>query len=262
MTANTANTAKSGRPGILPRFYVATWMALAGVSLSYLTLLAARPDIAASVRLVPPAGSAIASSSETSTDVRSLQQTVSALEGEIQALRTALGTREEREQVLAARLAAIEAGRSTLLQPTPVATTSERANPRATAGEELSGRTVSGRIEEGEATKVAAAPAAAQPGAVAFGAPQVTPSRPTGIVIASGPSVDSLRLSWMLLSDRHKAVLKDLEPRFVATRGGTNPAYRLVAGPVSDERAAQRLCGQLRARRVTCGIGAYTGEPL
>lgn len=255
----TANQFCSSRTGLLPRAYVATWALLGGLAVSYLGLLAAKPDVVAGVTLLSPreipaqmtAGSPAAPAP--SSDVQALKETVAALEGELQALRGTLAQREAGEQALAARLAAVEASRSAETTPAsarPATGTDSRAD--------LDGRTVTGSIVE--PTAPAKAPAAQQQ--VAFGTPHVKPARPTGILIATGPSVDALRLSWMLLSDRHKAVLKGLEPRFVAAPNGGTPAFRLIAGPVSNERAASRLCSQLRARRVICGVATFAGEAL
>jgi hypothetical protein len=81
----------------------------------------------------------------------------------------------------------------------------------------------------------------------------------TGVQIASGPSVDALRLNWMLLSDRHSNVLKPLEPRFVSDASGV---YRLVAGPFGSPADAQRACADLKARGANCQTTEFGGEAL
>jgi hypothetical protein len=81
----------------------------------------------------------------------------------------------------------------------------------------------------------------------------------TAVQIAAGPSVDALRLNWMLLSDRHSNVLKPLEPRFVSDSSGV---YRLVAGPFASPADAQRACSDLKARGASCQTTDFGGEAL
>jgi uncharacterized protein len=81
----------------------------------------------------------------------------------------------------------------------------------------------------------------------------------TAVQIAAGPSVDALRLNWMLLSDRHSNVLKPLEPRFVSDTVGV---YRLVAGPFASPADAQRACADLKARGASCQTTEFGGEAL
>lgn len=107
-----------------------------------------------------------------------------------------------------------------------------------------------------------AAPAAAAP--ITFGAPVVTPApRNLGLQIASGASVDSLRLSWSLLSEKHADSLKSLEPRYV-TGGdeGDQQSFDLVAGPIKSEAQAKKVCKTLQARGVACRIGNFEGNAL
>ena len=85
---------------------------------------------------------------------------------------------------------------------------------------------------------------------------------PVGIYIGSGPSVDSLRLSWSLLSDRNAESLKALEPRYTTGIDANGLNYGLVAGPLRSVADAQKLCKDLAAKAVTCRVGDFTGEAL
>jgi TolA-binding protein len=85
------------------------------------------------------------------------------------------------------------------------------------------------------------------------------PGAAAAVQIAAGPSVDALRLNWMLLSDRHRNVLKPLEPRFVSDSTGM---YRLVAGPFASPADAQRACADLKARGASCQTTDFGGEAL
>lgn len=97
---------------------------------------------------------------------------------------------------------------------------------------------------------------------IAFGAPVVTRSAaPVGIRLTAGPSVDALRLSWALMSERYGADLGGLQPRYVM---GNTPAapYALVAGPFGSEQEAQRVCGSLIAKGIPCSVDGYGGNAL
>lgn len=97
---------------------------------------------------------------------------------------------------------------------------------------------------------------------IAFGTPTVTRSASSvGIRLTAGPSVDALRLSWSLMSERYAYELKGLAPRYVA--GGTPAApYSLVAGPISDENEAHRRCALLISRGIPCSVDSYSGNAL
>ena len=107
-------------------------------------------------------------------------------------------------------------------------------------------------------TKPADTPA--QP--ITFGAPVVTrPSSQVGVRLTAGPSVDALRLSWSLMSERYGPELGGLQPRYVQ---GNTPAgpYALVAGPLSSDSDAQRVCGALIAKGIPCSVDAFVGNAL
>ena len=86
------------------------------------------------------------------------------------------------------------------------------------------------------------------------------PTSPVALELASGPSVDALRLNWSLLADRHGSMLKNLEPRY--TNGGDGQPYQLVAGPIASSEEASRVCAQLKAKKVACRITGFGGNAL
>lgn len=106
------------------------------------------------------------------------------------------------------------------------------------------------------------APAAATtPGTFGPGSIKVsTANVPSGIELASGPSLDALRLNWSLLADRHAPALKNLEARY--TNGGDGQPYQLVAGPIATPEEAQRVCAQLKAKQVSCRVTGFSGNAL
>jgi hypothetical protein len=246
--------------------YVALWVALSSASLTYLVLMAMRPDLAASV------GQGVASVSgaegqqdaaggeRLQAEVVELRQELDKVQRDLEAMRSSVVARDEREQALAARLAAMEAQR--LTEPaSPLSTASVTRNPALSIEDpsrSAPDTQAARQARQREGDRVAAAPVEVKTVTTV----PAEPVGPRGIQIATGPSVDALRISWMLLSERHKEVLKGYEPRFVVSKSGSGPAYRLVVGPLENSAAATKACSDLRARRVVCGVSAFGGEPL
>jgi hypothetical protein len=98
---------------------------------------------------------------------------------------------------------------------------------------------------------------------IVFGEPVVT--RASGpemaVQLAAGPSLQSVRQSWELLSGRHGGTLGTLKPRVVAPRG-EGGVYRLLAGPLPTKADAERICSQLGVGAKACFATQYAGTPL
>ncbi len=146
-------------------------------------------------------------------------------------------------------------------QPLTAAATPKIINANTTA--------VPAALETGSVASVAAASALvtakppAQAQAISFGPATVKPApKPVGIKVSTGDSVDSLRLSWSLLSEKHGDALKSLQPRFVVSGDPQNPTYDLVAGPVKSKSEANRVCKALTAQGVPCTVGPFAGDSL
>jgi hypothetical protein len=280
---NPASHAPARKRGGLPRHYVALWVVLSSMALTYLVTLSVRPDLAQGFGEQVAALVGVESSpsdeaarelhdEQARADIEALRSALDAVQREAAALRAKAAASEEQRQDLATRLAAVEAQRAAE-QGLPIATASVNhgplEGPAAARPDGLAGRAVDGHVVEAprESELPERKPQPRESERVTFGAPQVKPAAappesPRGVQIATGPSVDALRISWMLLSERHKEILKHYEPRFVPATGGKAPTYRLIAGPIESTGAANRVCGELRARRVTCGVSAFGGEPL
>ncbi len=145
-------------------------------------------------------------------------------------------------------------------QPEPPATGSARAPKLINADTQLApGGVTAGSLETGSVG--AAAKASNQ--AITFGPAVVKPApKPVGVQISSGASVDSLRLSWSLLADRHSDALKNLEPRYLSTGNADNPVFDLLAGPIKSRAEAAKVCKALAAKNVPCKVGNFGGEAL
>lgn len=103
-----------------------------------------------------------------------------------------------------------------------------------------------------------------------FGAPTVTAAKPEpasgpiGLRISNGPSLDALRLSWSLLSDRHPSQLGNMQARYAARvpEGDGDPTFDLIAGPVKTAAEAKRICKALAAKNIPCQVGSFGGPTL
>ncbi|MGQ3072881.1 MAG: SPOR domain-containing protein [Ferrovibrionaceae bacterium] len=130
------------------------------------------------------------------------------------------------------------------------------------------------------AAPAAAPPAASTPAAPASGAPvPVTPPAAPAAAAASPPAAASeLKFAVHLASYKHEAeatkgwsqlqakypALKPMEARLARVDLGPKGVYyRLKAGPLSDQKAAETLCRQLKGAGVGyCNPEGFDGKPL
>lgn len=253
----------------LARLYMAMWGLLAGCALVYLALLVARPDTASIVS----APSKPTQSAANQTDLVGVLNGLSALRSEIAALRDDVEDRNRRQKMFAERLSALEMSATKASDPvesTPLmprasdmpATTSVSANLGPDKPAMLLGTTVQGRVEE-KAVKSPSRPAVAtsQPGPFTTATAPPRPAPTSAIRIATGPSVDAIRLSWQLLLEGQRSVLKPLEPRWIEV-AGTPSSFALLAGPVGTPEDAAKICATLKTKGIPCAVTRFGGQPL
>ena len=97
---------------------------------------------------------------------------------------------------------------------------------------------------------------------VATRAPNAEPAM--GVRLATGPSLDALRLSWNQILARGGGTMSGLEPRFVTSNppGSLGPTYDLIAGPLKSLSDAQRICDSASVRRSVCEIRRLEGTVM
>jgi hypothetical protein len=121
-------------------------------------------------------------------------------------------------------------------------------------------------IETGSITHAATSPPPAARSvnvpAAAKSAPAPAKPTPVGVLVATGPSLDSLRLNWSILTDRHADTVRNLHPRYVVTGGASKPTYGLVVGPLASTVEAKSLCKAMQSRGQACQVSAYRGNAL
>jgi len=122
----------------------------------------------------------------------------------------------------------------------------------------------------------AASPAPQRPAAkpvapIDFGPAVVTEARvqpeataALAVLLATGSSVESLRLTWNLLQERHAAALVDLSPRYIVETNPSAPdrSFALLAGPVVSATAVARVCSALVSEGLTCRTRPFGGNSL
>lgn len=266
--SNLQQTLQRPAPVLTPG-YVTVWAVLATLALGYLALLVVRPDIAERLLAPPAVGSPEDNRGQRAltkalAEIKDLRQTAKVLERELAEVRAAMTAGEVRDTALTARVATVEAALQKLAAPVAVPPI---ASPASQPGDPLSPAQeprIVGHVEE-RPTKAARDPRPVEPPkpAVTAAGPPISarPAAGVGVQIASGPSLDAVRLSWQLMQDSHKAAFKALEPRVVEVPGDP-PSFKLLAGPLSTGDEAEKLCERLRQRRVTCTVQPYAGKPL
>jgi hypothetical protein len=214
------------------------WAALAAVSIVYLAVITVKPEamMAMGVTVIPgdpESNHGQRFTAKLVSDVQTLQQSVTELQGEISALRTG--------GPIAVKAAA---------QSTDWLTADARPTEQRLPDPKLQGRLGTPLDGTRVAGMVITSPGPAAPTAASTG--------PIGLELVTGPSVDSLRLNWGVLAERHGATLKNLEVKYVA--GGPNGPFQLLAGPVASADEGFRICEQFRAKGTPCKVGPFQGH--
>lgn len=274
--------ASAPAPVRTPKTYLVIWGGVASLALAYLTLVALRPDLAetllpTSVHTTRDGAVSERFITRTQADMRTLKQTIADLERTVTDLKTGLTLQEDRTTQVSARLAAFEVATQPLLaraQEWMATSLAAKAggSPAPALASGPSAEIVTGSLPR--TAKPAEAPKQRDQGETrgppttgtgeAAAAPAATPApkpEPVALRLGTGPSLDALRLNWQLLQEGHRDALKPLRAKYIEAAADPQ-TFRLIAGPVASRGEAQRMCERLKARRVTCEIGAFDGEPL
>ena len=281
--------------------YVVVWTMFGTLSLGILGVLGLAPEWLEDLRPAgmtasPQSNQGQRISARLAADITTLKDSVAQIQLELAKVKTEVATQGEQHKSVTAQVTALE----TRVAPLPVAkaeaaaaqpqTAPQAAAPQTTeipplqaaataqtapadpvkaparAAKVINAETVAAgtTLETGSvAGQAVAGQVKASADAIAFGPAVVKPApKPVGVKISSGASVDSLRLSWSLLAEKHATALKALEPRYTTAGDPANPTYDLVAGPLKSKTEAARVCKALAAQGVPCTVGAYVGDVL
>jgi hypothetical protein len=246
---------------------------------TYLSIIVMRPDLVARLN----------TGSASVAEIETLRGEVDGLRRDMASVRSLVGETVSQQKVIADRLAALGApvtvpvSASDATMPSPAlrldsAPINGPISPRADASASPSAVVPSAgaaksiadakvlnakpALETGSVKPTppavsapAAVPAAAPSDPPPFAAPVVTPAaKPVGVQIASGSSIDSLRLSWNLMSETHADKFKNLEPRYSLSVDNGAVVYNLMAGPVKSAADAKKMCKALAAKAIPCKV--------
>lgn len=259
--------------------YSLIWAGAALLSLLYLIMLATQPELVARYL---GAGAQTADNeatqkalNDTVAEVHTLRSTIDLFRNELIEIRAQVSSQTDASREIATRIAALEtppaAEPQKIAANDPQAKAKEAAAKKAAAKEaaakEAAAKKAAAKAEQSLETGSVAQPAT---GAISFGPPIVThaTAQPAaggdliGVQIATGPSVDSLRLSWTLLNERHGDSIRAFQPRYTTDVSGAEQTYDLVVGPVASVDEAKKLCQELAMKATPCAVSRYTGDAL
>lgn len=267
--------------------YLAVWAVMACVAALYLAAVSIRPAFLDGILPVADAGAA-AAASQTAIDIVNIRDGIGQLQTDVVKVQTDLAQQIDTSRTLSERVAALEqkglpadAQAATAAEPQrtgaaqtesefdfPIGTQEQVRSAEAKPAKQP--KVINAPIEtgsvEGDVASPAAAPAAQpkpKPAAdkvAAFSEPKV--KKAVGIKLATGASVDNLRVSWGILSERHGTELKPLQPRYFNTVDGNGITYELVAGPFKSTAEAKKVCQSLKAQAVDCQVSTFGGNSL
>jgi len=217
---------------------------------AYLAYIGAQPDLVASWR--DNSGETQTALVETQrsvervlADVDPLKQGLGEMKMEVATIKASVDEGAQRDRILLDKVEALE--RTTAQVTEKIAEVSaapapkKQAAAKAPAPVEKSAAIETGSIEQ----KKAAAP--------------VKPA-PVGVLLATGPSLDSLRLSWTILNDRHADAVRALHARYVVSGKDNERTYGLVAGPLESVADAKAVCKTIVERGMACEVSQFRGN--
>lgn len=235
--------------------YVMLYLLAAILAGSYLVFLGVRPDLVAMWSKKPDETRAALVETQRHVeralaDLDPLKQGVGEVKAEVAGVKSGLEEAAERDRILLEKVEALEraaiekvaAAQAAVAKKQAAAKAPEPAKAAAAPDQkQAAGGIETGSIEE----KKAAAPA--KPAQV-------------GVLLATGPSVDSLRLSWTILNDRAADTVRTLHPRYVVSGKDNERTYGLVAGPLETIADAKAVCKVMTERGMACEVSQFRGN--
>jgi hypothetical protein len=241
--------------------YVLGYLVSALLALAYLVFLGVRPDVVAMWRDKPDEAQTVLVETQRNVeralaDLDPIKQGVGEMKMDVDNMKTGMQEAMERDRLLLQKVETLERN---------VAQASEKVAAAPAAPKKVAAA----------ATPAAAKPATPAPAKTPAAAPAknietgsieqpkasapVKPA-PVGVLLATGPSLDSLRLSWQILNDRHGATMKQLQPRYVVSGKADEKTYGLVAGPLANVAAAKDVCKTMSDNGISCEVSQYRGN--
>ena len=240
--------------------YVMLYLLAASLAVAYLTFLGARPDLVALWRDKPnEAQTAIVETQRTVeralADIDPLKQGLGEMKMDVANVKAGMQEAVERDRILLEKVETLE---RTAHAPDKVAASPAQPAP---AKKQVVAKApdVVPTAAASAAPKPAAAPAI-ETGSIEKKAAAPAKPAPVGVLLATGPSLDALRLSWTILNDRHSTTVKSLQPRYVVSGKADERTYGLVAGPLETVAAAKAVCKTMTDNGMPCEVSQYRGN--
>jgi hypothetical protein len=238
--------------------YVLLYVLAASLAGAYLLFIGVRPDLVAMWRAKPD---------ETKTALIETQRHVDRAIADLDPLKQGVG--EMKEEVAAIKVGMQEGAERDRAILEKVETLERAA---ATSTEKVAG-TAAPQAKKQAAAAAAPkptqpAPKAATPPKQGIGTgsieqkPAAAPAKPAqvGVLLATGPSLDALRLSWTILNDRAGDTVRTLHPRYVVSGKDADRTFGLVAGPLETVADAKAMCKTMSDRGMACEVSQYRGN--
>ncbi|KAB2940270.1 MAG: hypothetical protein K8F92_15755 [Hyphomicrobium sp.] len=242
--------------------YVWLYLLAAIIATAYLVFIGARPDLVAMWRAKPNDTQAALVETQRTVeralaDIDPLKQGLGEMKMDVANVKVGMQEAAERDRILLEKVETLERA---------AVQASEKVAAAAPAQPAAKKQVVA---KAPEATANAAAATAAKPAtptAIETGSIEhkkaAAPPKPTpvGVLLATGPSLDSLRLSWTILNDRHAATVKSLQPRYVVSGKADERTYGLVAGPLETIADAKAVCKTMTDNGIPCEVSQFRGN--
>lgn len=290
MTAPTTNPTPTQPMRKAPLFtpYVVVWSMFGALSLGFLMVLGLAPEWLDDLRPAtvfsdPQSNHGQRAAARLAADIGELKDSVAQVQLELSKMKTEVAAQAADHKAVADQVTSLEARISGSLPAAALETSSPSAAPeQPPAAESAAPDTAKPPVRTLKVINAnpAATGSALETGSVSGQAALLKPTKPAkqadafdtaivktakqaiGVRISTGASVDSLRLSWSLLSGKHRDALDHLEARYTTGGDNLNPTYDLVAGPLPSTTEAVRVCKTLVQRGVPCTIGGFEGDAL
>ncbi len=253
--------------------YVVIWTMFGALSVGYMGIAGLAPDWLDDVSLT---SSAIRQRADDllAGEIGKLQTSVAQLQTDVGRVRSEVELSTARQATAENQIAALEQRLSATAQTSAPALPGASPPPQSPklinaerppqlAGELETGSVAKSEVEAApEAPPAPAQPAQQKTATADFGPAIVKPApKPMGLQISSGPTIEGLLVSWMLLSENYAGDLKKLKPRYTVGGDAANPTYDLIAGPLKKAEAV-KACKALVAKSVPCTVAEYAGNAL
>jgi hypothetical protein len=246
--------------------YVLLYLLAASLAVAYLTFLGARPDLVALWRDKPnEAQTAIVETQRTVeralADIDPLKQGLGEMKMDVANVKAGIQEAVERDRILLEKVETLERSAHA---PDKVAAVAPAAQPAAAKKQVAAAKApeAASVVTTTAATTQKPAPSTAiETGSIEQKKAAAPPKpAPVGVLLATGPSLDALRLSWTILNDRHSATVKSLQPRYVVSGKADERSYGLVAGPLETVAAAKAVCKTMTDNGLPCEVSQYRGN--